>query len=291
MAVLVTFSLASLATGARGGTLGSGLRTTVQVASMPFLLVFHGVEGGASYVKGLVLDYDEARGAAHELQLEFTALRQSLAGRDEALAENARLRTMLNFERTQTQYKLAPAQVLQHSRGILTIDLGARHGVRPSMCVIAPDGIIGMITQVGPFSSSVVTLQSSECRVDAMVRHSRVRGRVHGLGNDLNGLCRMQYIDLKDDVLEGDEIVTSPDSVFPSGFPIGRVVGSSRRGQLAQSVDVLPAADPFRLDEVFVLLSADPEVTDFQGAPLVEETARVALTLIDGRSIQERFAP
>ena len=120
--------------------------------------------------------------------------------------------------------------------------------------------MIGLITRWGPLTSNVVTLPSPDFKVDAMVKWIRVRGRVSGSGNDLSALCSMDYIDLKDEVEEGDEIVTSPDSVFPSGYPIGIVEGvpQRRNGQPSQSAGVLPAADPCRLDEVFVFLSAGP---------------------------------
>jgi len=123
-----------------------------------------------------------------------------------------------------------------------------------------------------------------------MVDWNRVRGQVHGTGNDLSAICAMHFIDLNDRVRDGDAVVTSPDSVFPSGYPIGWVVGSPVRGQVSQSVNIVPAADPFTVDEVFVLLDADrspDEIVD----TVVDADEFSFSTLMDTESIQERFAP
>lgn len=291
--VLVFLSLASLASGTQGGAVGDGLRTAVGVTSVPFLIAVNGFEDGYEHVAGLIFSYGEMRAASRAMQADIAELRQRVAGDEEMRAENDRLRTMLSFQRRHPRFTLMPAEVLQHAGGILTINRGSIHYVRESMCVITPEGVIGLITRVGPLTSNVVTLQSPDFKVDAMVKWSRVRGRVSGSGNDLSALCSMDYIDLKDEVQEGDEIVTSPDSVFPSGYPIGIVEGvpQRRKGQLSKSAGVLPAADPFRVDEVFVLLSASLDWMELADEMASRTPPQSTLGLMDMETIQERLAP
>ncbi len=249
------------------------------------------MENGFGYVRGLLFDYDDAIQAQADYQLKFGEYLDHESQRLELRDENKRLRTLMDFERDNPQFKLLPAQVIQHSQGTLTIDQGRRDGLKPSMCVITPDGVVGMVTQVEPFSASVVTLQNADCRIDTMVRRNRVRGRVLGTGNDLSSICTMHYVDLNANIREGDVIVTSPDSVFPSGYPVGRVVGTPYRGSLSQALDIFPAVDPFRLDEVFVLLSADSLVEPLPATGPVVLPFEGNLELMDTLSIQERFAP
>ncbi len=291
--ILVFLSLASLASGTRGGTAGEGIRTVVGVTSMPFLVTVDRIEDGYEHVTGLIFSYGEIRVSTREMRQEIADQRQQIAEGEEMRAENDRLRMMLSFQRRNSRFTLMPAEVIQHANGILTIDRGSVHNLRESMCVISPKGIIGLITRVGPLTSNVVTLQSPDCKVDAMVKWNRVRGRVNGSSNDLSALCAMHYIDLKDEVREGDEIVTSPDSVFPSGYPIGVVVGVSQpqKGQLSLSVGVLPAADPFRVDEVFVLLSATMDWKELAANMASRSPAEGVSDLIDTETIQERLAP
>ena len=291
---LVFLSLASLASGTRGGTLGEGIRTVVGVTSMPFLVAVDRIENRYEHVTGLIFFYDEMRASTREMQQEIADQRQQIAEGTEIRAENERLRKMLAFRRIHPRFTLMPAEVIQHASGSLTIDRGSVHNVRESMGVISPKGIIGLITHVGPLTSNVATLQSPDCKVDAMVKWNRVRGRVNGSGNDLSALCTLDYIDLKDKVREGDEIVTRPHSVVPSGYPIGIVDGNPpppKEGQLSQSVGVLPSADPFRVDEVFVLLSTTMDVKELEANMASHSPAERVSDLIDTETIQERLAP
>lgn len=290
--VLVTFSLVSLASGVRGGVIEQGIKTLVGVAMMPFLVAIDSLEDGTSYVTGYFTEYDEMRESLRKMNEEYAQLQKQTSRFYELRAENERLRTMMNFTREETQFDLHPAEVLQHSQGVLTIDVGSRYGVKESMCVVTAEGIIGMVTQVGPYTSNVITLQNADCRVDAMIDWNRVRGQVQGTGNDLSKVCEMLYIDFKDEVLVGDLVVTSPDSVFPSGYPIGRVQSKPVNHDLDKSVWVAPLADPFSVDEVFVLFRADLKVEDLAYEVEIDDgEVEQDETLLDFATIQERYAP
>jgi len=279
-----------MVSGASGGRLGEGIKTVVGVVVMPFLTAMNEMENGVGYVKGLLFDYGDWRNTVQTLSREFTEQKHSIAQLEELQSENVRLRAMMEFERAQTSYKFVPAEVIQHSRGILTLDRGSVHNVRESMCVVTADGIIGLVTQTGPLTSSVITLQNANCKVDAMIRWNRVRGQAQGTGNELSTICTMHYIDLNDNVRDGDMVVTSPDSVFPSGYPIGRIVGGVTRGQLSQSVDIHPFANPFTVDEVFILMNADVSLVDLAGYSK-ENIEALDEATIESLSVQERYAP
>lgn len=290
--VLVSASLVSLASGAKGGPIASGVRGVAEVAAIPFRAGLNLVENQTAYFSALLIDYGQARDESRSLRRRLGVMLQHVAQRQELVAENGRLRAIVGFQKAKPQLSLMPVQVLQHFEGILTINRGATHGMRPSLCVITEDGVVGIVTQVNLFTSNVATLQSADCKVDAMIRRNRVRGTVHGTGNDLTRLCTMQYIDLKDDVVEGDQVVTSPDSIFPSGYPVGIIVSVTRdEGLLLQSADIEPIADPFRLDEVFVLLSADIAWQDLAGSEYESEADREYPPTMDVDSIQDRYAP
>lgn len=297
LAVLVVLSVVLLGSGARGGPVSSGVRTAAGLVALPFLSAFNHVESALAYGVDLFFAYDETRQETRELRRKFAAVLQHTSERQELLLENERLRAMMAFERREPRLTLLPVEVIRSFEGMLTIDRGSVHGMARSMCVITADGVIGMITQVDLLTSNVVTLQNADCHIDAMIRRNRVRGKVHGTGNALSRVCSMEYIDLKDDVVEGDLVVTSPDSVFPSGFPIGRVTAvNPEQGPLSKSADVIPTADPFRVDEVFVLLNADLEWEELAGrmAPGRMSPVPVAFVtdeLLDTKTIQERFAP
>lgn len=278
----------------RGGVIGNGIKTVVGIAATPFLTAINAAGNGKDYVTGLFFNYNEMRSSLADYQQEFTRLQGDISTFYEMRAENQRLRELLDFERENTQYNLMLAEVIQHSQGVITIDRGSIHGVRESMCVVTAEGIIGQVRQVGPFTSNVVTLQSNDCRVDAMFDWNRVRGQVQGTGNEMSSLCSMHYIDLsidlKEAVREDDLVVTSPDSVFPAGYPIGRVVGDVVIGQLSQSIGIRPLADPFSVDEVFILMEADIPAEELSGVDSAAPPT-MDMSLMDTGTIQERYAP
>ena len=64
------------------------------------------------------------------------------------------------------------------------------------------------------------------------------------------------------------------------------------RGTLLKTVDVMPYADPYRVDEVFVLRNADPTHEEFVAYRESDIATALAIhPLLDGRSLQERLAP
>jgi cell shape-determining protein MreC len=101
----------------------------------------------------------------------------------------------------------------------------------------------------------------------------------------------MTNLYIQDDVREKDVVVTSPDSVFPGGLPIGWVRAVQRgRETLLQTADIDPAVDPYQIDEVFVVTGADLKWENMAG--LVETSApRGGEELLDTQTLQERYAP
>lgn len=290
--MLVSLSLISLASGARGRPVARGVQNVVGTVSRPFLQGMNALENSVAYVASLIFDY----GAVQErnLQLEHTmgVMLQRSAHRAELAAENGRLRELLAFERDNPQFTLHPAQVLQHSGGLLTIDQGSTHGMLPSMCVITAEGVIGVLTRVDFMTSIVATLQDPQCRIDAMIRRNRVRGTVHGSSSDLSKICEMLYIELKHDVRLGDVVVTSPDSIFPPGFPIGLVTDlHPDEGFLWNLASIEPIADPFNVDEVLVLLRAGHSWQEKAGTTSDSPVQVQIADLLETMSIQERYAP
>ena len=291
LAVLVIISLALLATGTRGSRVHSAVRTVVSVTTYPFLKALNRVEAGASYLAGLVISYDASRKEAETIRHRLAELMLHSAQRDELIQENKRLRGMIDFVRKEPRLTLEPVEVLESFKGIVVIDRGTLHGIRESMCALNQDGIVGLVTQTDPLTASIVTLYHTDCKVGAMIARNRVRGVVHGSSSELNPYCTMNYIDMKDDVQVGDTVVASPESIFPTGYPIGRVVAVHETGSLWKTAEVEPAVDPYRLDEVFILQQALAQEEELAGGTQESVAAPPTPATSDDLSLQERYAP
>ncbi len=299
LATIVVLSLTSLVSGPRGGVVRDALRSCVAVGSYPFRKVLKAVEDGMDFVFSPFISQSASREELKELRRQYGSLSEKIATRSEVQSENKRLRKMLDFERSMPRLSLEPAEVIGRFEGrrTLIIDRGLIHGIREGMPVITEHGVAGIITQVDLSSSNVITLHNALCHVGAMVQRNRVRCQIQGAGSDLSKICTVQYIDLKDDVREGDIIVTSPESLFPSGLQIGKVTAVHEdSGSLYRTAELFPVVDPYGLDEVFIVRHSEPALEELRGdqesktrTNVFEREAESELERV--LTIQERFAP
>ena len=324
LAVLAGLSILSLASGTRGNVISNAVSTTGSVVAYPFWRAFSAINNGTQYVTGFVVAYDASRKEADKLRKQVDALVPQIADRDAVFDENQRLKAMLAFEQAQPRLDLMPAKVVPLSSdpitgsiiskwaGVLVIDRGSIHGVELAMCAMTKDGVAGIVVDVKPTLSKVATLHSDQCQIAAMIgRDKRVRANVHGSGSDYSHICRLEHIDTKDVVRKGDEVLTVGSGIFPAEYPIGKITEIENSGSLFQVAYIEPYADPYSVDEIFLVKRAQPtllELTGSNGAadqqavppppPLEDSDSKpksalvtTAFALPDERTMQERYAP
>jgi len=229
-------------------------------ALAPFQVVFGWVGRSVGRVWSGYMDVVDARQENEQLRAHVAALAAQLLRSGELERENQRLGALLSL-RGQLAGAGYGARVIGRDPSplamTLTIDRGARDGLRRGMAVVAPQGVVGQVAEASHTAARVVLLTDHNSGIDAIVQRSRARGVVKG-GTD--GTCRMDYLTRDADVQVGDRILTSGlDGIFPKGLVVGDVVevGRSNRG-LLQAATVRPSVDLERLEEVLVV---DPAAT------------------------------
>lgn len=192
------------------------------------------------------------------LRLEVTRLRSERALLVRAAAETERLRRTLGFAAPRGPV-LCPARVLAvvGEPWPLAFHLGAGsdRGVRVGQAVVAPEGLVGRVTQVTDHRSLAGLLTDPALAVASEVVPSGARGVVRFRAEERPGLYLL-HVPLTDTVRVGEEVATSGLSqLFPEGVPVGTVsrVGRDPNG-LVQEIELRPAAPLTRLREVFVVL-------------------------------------
>ncbi|TJY41603.1 rod shape-determining protein MreC [Cohnella pontilimi] len=189
-------------------------------------------------------------------------------------AENERLKTELEFKEKQKQlyrYRFLIAQVIGNATNPLDrtikIDLGARDGIQPRMAVTTTDGLVGLVSRVSEFTSTVepITQINPESPKGVQIASTVFGKESESFGiidsfDQQTGMLQMTKIDENDKMAPGDKVITSGlGNVFPRGLMIGtlmnRQVGDFG---LTQKANVKPAADFDHLREVFVVVV--PEV-------------------------------
>lgn len=174
----------------------------------------------------------------------------------EARLENIRLRNLLTLkERPAFEYRTAHVvgAANQSLRNSITIDLGEQDGIRPNMPVVTHTGLAGKVSALSGNYAVVQLLLHKDVRVSARVERSRVNGIIRWTGGTTLSLSNVAN---SVDVQPGDVIITSEfSSIFPAGIRIGVIKATHPvPGELFMVVDVTPAVDFDRLEEVFVAL-------------------------------------
>ncbi len=138
----------------------------------------------------------------------------------------------------------------------LTIDRGARDGVRRDMAVISPRGVVGRVVgEPAARAAQVQLLIGRQAAAGARIERSGAAGVVMGGGGDPP--LTMEYVSNLADVQVGDVVVASGiDGIYPRGWPIGRVESTARGPALYQVITVRPFVDFASLDYVLVVLSS-----------------------------------
>jgi rod shape-determining protein MreC len=174
----------------------------------------------------------------------------------EAKLENFRLRRLLGLKE-RLPFTYIAANVIgknqQPMRTTITLDVGERDGVKQNMAVVTDAGLVGKVAATSGGYSVAQILRHKDVRVSAQVERERVDGIVYWDGDER--ILRMKNTPRSANVKPGDVVVTSPySSIFPPGIRIGIVSRVTlEQGALFHTIDVVPAVDFTRLEEVFVI--------------------------------------
>lgn len=192
------------------------------------------------------------------LQEENLRLRSELSSLQEVALANERLRRLLEFK--ETGLEAFPARVIAEDASswfrTIVIDKGSRDGLAEGMAVVVPEGVVGRIIKIASTESRVLLITDASSAASSLVQRTRSRGVCRGRGDSLT----FDFVLRQEDIQVGDRVVTSGmGGVFPKGLLIGEVtrVEGDDYG-FFQTVEVAPAADFSRLEEVLVLKRKEP---------------------------------
>ena len=189
------------------------------------------------------------------LLAENDRLKMQLRGNEEAVQEAQRLRLMYGLSETGIG-KFIVARVIGRDPSLslqtVTIDKGLASGVKMNASVITPAGVVGRVLSVGNLSAVVQLITDAQSEIAGLVKDTRVQSVFKGTGGrDLE----LDYIDNDNEIVEGNELITSGlDRIHSKGLPIARVTSVGPRRGLFKVVLARPIADMRRLEEVLVIV-------------------------------------
>jgi len=169
---------------------------------------------------------------------------------------NERLRRFLNFKEKIPKPTL-PAELIGEDASswfrTISINKGEIDGVHRGMVVVAATGLVGHVINTSRDVSKVLLITDYNSSVDAICQSSRARGIVQGKERNL---CDLNYVSRQDAVSVGERVITSGlGGRFPKGLVVGTVSRVEKKPYgVFQKVEVTPAVDFRKLEEVFLIL-------------------------------------
>ncbi len=197
------------------------------------------------------------------LLAERTQLLADLNEAQELGRENAELRALLQLQQRPGQRTIHAALLYRGHDWFaqqITIDQGAKAGVRGGLPVVDASGLIGQVSRVYLLSSEVTQVSSPEQLTPVFVERTGQRGLAAGLGH---GRLELRYMPTQTDIRPGDRLLTSGiDRVYPAGIPVAQVsrVSHSQASPYLR-VEGLPLAGIDRSRAVLVLMAEPKKVT------------------------------
>lgn len=243
-----------------------------------FLNDAFGTAQGALYRPvGAVADFFRDLGRLSDVYTENEQLRQTVAQytQDQIRfnrleADNKRLQEELDFTERQKQlddYRYLIAQVVGSTSNpyekTIKINLGSNDGLKEQMAVRTVDGLVGLVSHVSTFTSTVTLITELDAdTAKGTPVSATVVGKTESFGiieyDEVTQTLQMNKIDENDKLAEGDIVMTSGiGSIFPLGIIIGTVKDRQVGDFMTHTAIITPAAKLDHLREVFVIVVPD----------------------------------
>lgn len=170
-------------------------------------------------------DMKSLRADNARLTRENRQLRFALTEAQRYEAENRRLRELVRA-RPPVQGRHIGARVMAGGGGAYSrtfiLAAGKEQGVRDGLAVLASDGLVGRIVNVGEHTSRALLITDLNSRLPVMLVATGERAVLAGQNGRLG---RLMYLPLRHQVKVGARVVTSGHgAVMPPGLPVGEVV-------------------------------------------------------------------
>ncbi len=174
--------------------------------------------------------------------------------------ENLKLKNLLNFiqelkKSTKQNLNFVGGKVIGYSGdnwiNSIIIDIGRSSGIKEGDLVIAEGYMVGIVSEVGQFSSSVLLVSNKNFKITCRTKKTREVCFFQGVDNKTG---KLNFVKPEQDIRIGDIIETTNLDGKPSGIPIGVVKEVSyEEGNFFKDVKIKLFLYPYSLEYVMVL--------------------------------------
>ena len=257
--ILIVTALFFITLDLRGVSVLEGARQGTQTILSPFQRAGNVVLTPFKNFFSDVTHLGRTRSQIQALRSANAKLNTELLNRKNADAQLNQLKSILDLA-GKAEYKIVNARVISQGSSqsfsqTITIDAGARSGIKVNMTVLSASGIAGVVKDVYPNSALIMLATDPAFRIGVRIAGSQQIAILSGLGNRSASL---QLLDNTTNVKVGD-VLLSRGSVanrpFVPGVPVGYVTAVDNfAGAIAQSATVHLYTDFSTLGVVAVVI-------------------------------------
>jgi rod shape-determining protein MreC len=214
-------------------------------------------------------DFKELKAENEALKARVLDLEGQLVELDRYREENKSLREFSGVVEKNREFEYELAQVIARDPENLfytfTIDKGSSDGIERYDAVTTPDGLAGIVTEVGTTYAKVTSIIDEVSPIGAIISRTL---DVAVLEDDAElgakGYCRLSYLPGESSAAAGDVVLTSGlGDMFPAGIVIGKVLKVKQESHNISSYAIVePAVDFTNIHYVMVIKSFDNETAD-----------------------------
>lgn len=211
------------------------------------------------------LNFSKVKQENDDLRAQNAELESKMVEYNKLKDENDRLREILKFKDSKSNYDYVGCNIIGYSGGTLSqgyiIDRGTNDGIEKDMIVINYQGLVGKVTEAESNYSIVETILNENIAVSVMVESTReTTGILRGVKESKNeNLVKIYNLPIDSQIKEGDVILTSGlGMIYPKEIRIGEVVSVSTDNlTVMKNAVVRPYVDFSKLEELFVIIPKD----------------------------------
>jgi len=251
-----------------GGLMLLGIAGILTPAEDIMAAPLHGVSGALNRLSLAFNQAVEELNSLGQLRGRIAALEEQLASRQieiiqlrEAASDYDRLTSLLSYTTALENIEFLTADVIAHEQsGIarhIIINRGTRDGIGIGMPVATDLGLVGRVVHVSANAAQVQLINDENSSVSSRLQTTRAEGSIIG---QASGVLRMTFIDLDEDIIQSDLVITSGlGGNFPPDIVVGQVTSIRQfEFELFQEAEVRSLIDFDVLEFVLVITSFQP---------------------------------
>lgn len=197
-----------------------------------YLWVFEEIAGRVYSISNSVQSYLDLKPVNTELLNRIASLEMENESLKKKLGQSEDGGQSYNALSDSVQYCYVQARVINNQiSGIdnyITLDKGSSDGIKPDMGIISANGIVGVVINVTPNFSRVISILNPKFRPNCKVEKNNYFGPLVWDGKD-SRYTYLEELPRHVDFEIGDTVVTSGFStIFPEGIPVGTIIDSQK---------------------------------------------------------------